>query len=166
MHLNQIHFHLPVNVNLHMNYLFGPLFFHCRHLTFSGLWFIASSSFQSASLKTFLVTVCLHFACQSVRLESLFGSLKSQAHGNCSAGNYGSSLGPVQVRHELNLTSRALSHDQMFYRDEEALMSRPTHMSNAAASSHHLPNYLPISAHYVPYGFNGVKEFIFPLHIS
>ena len=30
------------------------------------------------------------------RLESLFGSLKFQAHGN-SAGNYGSSLGRVQV---------------------------------------------------------------------
>ena len=45
------------------------------------------------------------------RLESLFGSLKFQAHGNLSAGNYGSSLGRVQVRRELDLTSRALSHD-------------------------------------------------------
>ncbi|XP_068712361.1 uncharacterized protein [Montipora foliosa] len=100
------------------------------------------------------------------RLESLFGSLKFQAHGNLSAGNYGSSLGRVQVRRELDLTSRALSHNQMFYRDEEALVSGTTHISNTAASDHHLPNYLPIPAHYVPYGFNGVKEFIFPLHIS
>lgn len=101
------------------------------------------------------------------RLESLFGSLKFQAHGNLSAGNYGSSLGRVKVRRELNPTSRAISHDQMNYRDEEAMVSEPPHISNTAASDHiHLPNYLPIPAHYVPYGFNGVKEFIFPFHIS
>ena len=96
------------------------------------------------------------------RLESLFGSLKFQAHGNLSAGNYGSSLGRVKIRRELNITSRALGHDQMNYRDEEALVSGPTLTSNQI----NLPNYLPIPAHYVPYGFHGVKEFIFPLHIS
>ena len=78
------------------------------------------------------------------RLESLFGSLKFQAHGNLSARNYGSSLGRVQVRRELDLTSRALRHDQMSYRDEEALVSGRTHISNIAVSDHHLPNYLPI----------------------
>ena len=101
------------------------------------------------------------------RLDSLFGSLKFQAHGNLIAGNYGSSLGCVKIRNELNLTLRAISHDQMNYRDEEAMVSGPTHISYTAASDHtHLPNYLPIPAHYVSYGFNGVKELIFPLHIS
>ena len=100
------------------------------------------------------------------RLESLFGTLKFQAHGSLSAGNYGSSLGRVKTRRELNLTSRALSHDQRNYRDQEALVSGPAHTSTTPMSNHPLPTFLPVPAHYVPYGYHGVKEFIFPVHIS
>ena len=78
------------------------------------------------------------------RLESLFGTLKFQAHGSLSAGNYGSSLGRVKTRRELNLTSRALSHDQRNYRDQEALVSGPAHTSTTPMSNHPLPTFLPV----------------------
>lgn len=99
------------------------------------------------------------------RLESLFGTLKFQAHGNLSAGNYGSSLGRIEARQELKLTAaRAIGHDQKGYRDQEVLVSGPTHY--ATCSKDQQQPYVEIMAHFVPYGYQGVKEFIFPSHIS
>ena len=98
------------------------------------------------------------------RLESLFGTLKFQAHGSLSAGNYGSSLGRVKLRQELKLTARATSHDQKGYRDQVALVSGPHSMSTLNKDQQQ--PYIEVMAHYVPYGYQGVKEFIFPSYIS
>ena len=98
------------------------------------------------------------------RLESLFGTLKFHAHGSLSAGNYGSSLGRIQLRQELKLTARATSHDQKGYRDQEVHISGPTSVSTL--NTDHQQPYIEIMAHFVPYGYQGVKEFIFPYQIS
>lgn len=97
-------------------------------------------------------------------LESLFGTLKFQTHGSLSAGNYGSSLARIELRQELKLTARATSHDQKGYRDREVLISGPTNVSTL--NNDHRQPYIEIMAHYVLYGYQGVKEFIFPSQIS
>ena len=70
------------------------------------------------------------------RLESLFGTLKFEAHGSLSAGNYRSSLGKVKLRQELKLTARATSHDQKGYRDQVALVSGPNSASTLNKDQH------------------------------
>lgn len=97
------------------------------------------------------------------RLESLFGIL-ALATFSLSAGNYGSSLGRIELRQEVKLTARATSHDQKGYRDREVLISGPTNVSTL--NNDHRQPYIEIMAHYVPYGYQGVKEFIFPSQIS
>ena len=95
------------------------------------------------------------------RLESLFGTLKFHGHGSLSAGNYGSSLERIQLRQELKLTARATSHDQKGYRDQEVFIFGPTNVSTL--NTDHQQPYIEIMAHFVPYSYQGVKEFIFSL---
>ncbi|KAJ7318273.1 hypothetical protein OS493_038008 [Desmophyllum pertusum] len=72
--------------------------------------------------------------------------------------------GRIQLRQELKLTARATSHDQRSYRDQDALISGPTSVS--PSNKDQQQPYVQITAHYVPYGYRGVKEFIFPAYIS
>ena len=94
------------------------------------------------------------------RLESLFGTLKFHAHGSLSAGNYGSSLGRIQLRQELKLTARATSHDQKGYRDQEVFISGPTNVSTL--NTDHQQPYIEIMAHLFLMVIRVLKNLFFP----